>query len=202
MTDSATRPANPLRLRRLGGAVVGVALVAAVVLAVVGVVGIIAAMKAQELGKNTVGFVGGMDVPLIHKFEAGYKAGVKYVDALVDAVRRLTAERVEQRPPFAEAGLDDRVTVHELDYHDLPFADSSFDVVLFLEDSLPGQYRVSGFSQGKYSVQRDPRSGEEFVVQAGLGAAELVGASRSFRAERLQLDDLLQRALPQIYEGE
>ncbi len=42
-------------------------------------VGIIAAMKAQTDGKNTVGFVGGMDVPLIHKFEAGYKAGVKYV---------------------------------------------------------------------------------------------------------------------------
>ncbi len=41
-------------------------------------VGIIAAMKAQADGKKTVGFVGGMDVPLIHKFEAGYKAGVKY----------------------------------------------------------------------------------------------------------------------------
>ena len=26
---------------------------------------------------NTVGFVGGMDIPLIHKFEAGYTAGVK-----------------------------------------------------------------------------------------------------------------------------
>ena len=42
-------------------------------------VGVIAGMKAQADGKNTVGFVGGMDVPLIHKFEAGYKAGVKYV---------------------------------------------------------------------------------------------------------------------------
>ena len=41
-------------------------------------VGILAAMKAQKDGKNSVGFVGGMDVPLIHKFEAGYKAGVKY----------------------------------------------------------------------------------------------------------------------------
>lgn len=41
-------------------------------------VGIIAAMKARTDGKNTVGFVGGMDVPLIHKFEAGYMAGVKY----------------------------------------------------------------------------------------------------------------------------
>ena len=41
-------------------------------------VGIIAGMKAKADGKNTVGFVGGMDVPLIHKFEAGFKAGVQY----------------------------------------------------------------------------------------------------------------------------
>jgi basic membrane protein A len=41
-------------------------------------VGIIAAMKAKENGKKVVGFVGGMDMPLIHKFEAGYKAGVTY----------------------------------------------------------------------------------------------------------------------------
>ncbi|MHC2995719.1 MAG: BMP family ABC transporter substrate-binding protein [Candidatus Atribacteria bacterium] len=42
-------------------------------------VGIVAGMKAKEDGKDTVGFVGGMDVPLIHKFEAGFKAGVLYV---------------------------------------------------------------------------------------------------------------------------
>ena len=41
-------------------------------------VGIIAAMKAKANGKDTVGFVGGMETPLIHKFEAGYQAGVKY----------------------------------------------------------------------------------------------------------------------------
>jgi basic membrane protein A len=44
-------------------------------------VGIIAAMKATADGKKTVGFVGGMDVPLIHKFEAGYKAGIAYACA-------------------------------------------------------------------------------------------------------------------------
>jgi basic membrane protein A len=42
-------------------------------------VGIIAGMKVQEDGKDTVGFVGGMDIPLIHGFEAGYIAGVHYV---------------------------------------------------------------------------------------------------------------------------
>ena len=41
-------------------------------------VGIIAGMKAKADGKDTVGFIGGMDVPLIHKFEAGFKAGVEY----------------------------------------------------------------------------------------------------------------------------
>ncbi len=47
-------------------------------------VGIIAAMKTKADGKDTVGFVGGMDIPLIHKFEAGYKAGISYVDANVN----------------------------------------------------------------------------------------------------------------------
>ena len=42
-------------------------------------VGIIAAMKAQEDGKDTVGFVGGMAIELIKGFEAGYIAGVHYV---------------------------------------------------------------------------------------------------------------------------
>ncbi len=42
-------------------------------------VGIIAGLKAQEDGKDTVGFVGGMNIPLIHGFEAGYIAGVHYV---------------------------------------------------------------------------------------------------------------------------
>ncbi len=41
-------------------------------------VGVIAALKAHADGKDTVGFVGGMDIPLIHKFEAGYKAGVAH----------------------------------------------------------------------------------------------------------------------------
>jgi basic membrane protein A and related proteins len=39
-------------------------------------VGAIAALVGQS---KKVGFVGGMDVPLIQKFEAGYKAGVKHV---------------------------------------------------------------------------------------------------------------------------
>jgi basic membrane protein A len=40
---------------------------------------LVGAIAALVGGSKKVGFVGGMDVPLIQKFEAGYKAGVKYV---------------------------------------------------------------------------------------------------------------------------
>lgn len=53
-------------------------------------VGVAAALKAQAAGADTVGFIGGGDFPLIHKFEAGYAAGVHAVDpnmtVLVDYV--------------------------------------------------------------------------------------------------------------------
>jgi basic membrane protein A len=46
-------------------------------------VGALAAMKTRT---KTVGFVGGMDIPLIHKFEAGYIHGVKTQDPAVDVL--------------------------------------------------------------------------------------------------------------------
>ena len=39
---------------------------------------LVGALAAMVGGSKKVGFVGGMDVPLIWKFEAGYRAGVKY----------------------------------------------------------------------------------------------------------------------------
>jgi basic membrane protein A and related proteins len=43
-------------------------------------VGVAAALKAQNLGCKTVGFLGGQTGPLIGKFEAGYTAGVTQID--------------------------------------------------------------------------------------------------------------------------
>ena len=36
------------------------------------------ALKAAELGESTIGFVGGMDIPSINMFVAGYEAGAAY----------------------------------------------------------------------------------------------------------------------------
>lgn len=40
---------------------------------------LVGALAALVGGSKRVGFVGGMDIPLIHKFEAGYRAGVRHV---------------------------------------------------------------------------------------------------------------------------
>ena len=75
------------------------------------------------------------------------------------------------------------------------------DVLLFLEDSLPNRFRVAGFSQGKFTVERDATTGELFVRQASLGAAEIVAGSTVDKTAqagtaRMPLQSLLNRALP------
>jgi basic membrane protein A len=40
---------------------------------------LVGALAALVSKTHAVGFVGGMDIPLIHKFEAGYRAGAKHV---------------------------------------------------------------------------------------------------------------------------
>ena len=50
-------------------------------------VGMIAAMRSRVVnGKRVVGFIGGMDIPLIHKFEAGYTEGAKLIYPTIDVV--------------------------------------------------------------------------------------------------------------------
>jgi basic membrane protein A len=41
---------------------------------------LVGALAAMVSATGTIGFVGGMDIPLIHKFEAGYRAGALHVN--------------------------------------------------------------------------------------------------------------------------
>jgi basic membrane protein A len=50
-------------------------------------VGVLAAMNSQT---GTVGFVGGMDIPLISRFECGYKQGVAYQDSSMKVLANMT----------------------------------------------------------------------------------------------------------------
>ena len=55
-------------------------------------VGMIAAMKSKT---GTVGFVGGMDIPLIRKFHGGYEQGAKYVNSDINVLMNMTGTTPE-----------------------------------------------------------------------------------------------------------
>jgi hypothetical protein len=72
---------------------------------------------------------------------------------------------------------------------------SGEEVLLFLEPATPGAYQVAGFSQGKYRIERDPRSGKAYVEHVGPGGTELLAApgdpgaeERSATPRKLALD--------------
>ncbi|MFJ3227730.1 BMP family protein [Streptomyces sp. NPDC086783] len=54
----------------------------------------VAAAKATKT--NVVGFVGGVDVPLIHKFEAGYKQGVEDTNPKVKVLSQYLTQTAEE----------------------------------------------------------------------------------------------------------
>ncbi|MEU1119413.1 MULTISPECIES: BMP family ABC transporter substrate-binding protein [unclassified Streptomyces] len=54
----------------------------------------VAAAKTSKA--KHVGFVGGVDIPLIHKFEAGFVQGVKSVDPKIEIEKRYLTEKPEE----------------------------------------------------------------------------------------------------------
>jgi len=60
-------------------------------------VGAAAALKTK---KDNIGFIGGVDVPLIHKFEAGYEAGAKAVTPNI----KIQVKYLTQPPDFSGFG--------------------------------------------------------------------------------------------------
>ena len=48
------------------------------------------------------------------------------------------------------------------------------EVVLFLEAYQPGNYHVTGFSQGKFEIERDPNTGAPFVRRPEIDGLELM----------------------------
>ena len=73
------------------------------------------------------------------------------------------------------------------------------EVLLFLEPFDGTSFQVAGFSQGKYTVERDPDTGEPFVRGPSLDDVELIGAEGEtpLRLETgiMSLESFIDRAL-------
>ena len=77
------------------------------------------------------------------------------------------------------------------------------EVLLFLEPSLPGRHRVAGFSQGKFEIITDERTGERWALRPTLLGVETAGG-RSGSADtalRLPLRRVLEQAGLAVEEG-
>ncbi|HXV12571.1 MAG TPA: hypothetical protein VEC56_00060 [Candidatus Krumholzibacteria bacterium] len=75
------------------------------------------------------------------------------------------------------------------------------EVLLFLEPSVPGAFQVAGFSQGKYMIERDARTGKAFVKHAlppdmGEGKAPATDGTSAKAAERVTLEQFIDDVLP------
>jgi hypothetical protein len=50
------------------------------------------------------------------------------------------------------------------------------EVLLFLEPNAAGTFSVAGFSQGRFDIVRDAKTGKAFVAGADLEGVEVIGA--------------------------
>ena len=74
------------------------------------------------------------------------------------------------------------------------------EVVLFLEP-YEGKFAVSGFSQGKFNVKRDEKTGKAYIERPEMDGVQLLGAPSKdgsvmpTKLESMQLDDFINHAL-------
>jgi len=76
------------------------------------------------------------------------------------------------------------------------------EVLLFLEpagSAVPGAYQITGFSQGKYAIERDARTGRPYVHQAMpadvSNAPATTSGKTSSPSQRVALDQFLGQVL-------
>ncbi len=68
----------------------------------------VGALASMVSATGAIGFVGGMDIPLIHKFEAGYSAGAQYINPEIDVIVNyagVTGEAFKNPAKGKELGL-------------------------------------------------------------------------------------------------
>jgi hypothetical protein len=85
--------------------------------------------------------------------------------------------------------------------HGAPSWERGEEVVLFLEPIDAANYRVSGLSQGKFKVERDPVTGDAFITYPMMDDAEVLGApsaggdGHAHRSAKMPLSKFIDDAL-------
>ncbi len=73
------------------------------------------------------------------------------------------------------------------------------EVLLFAEPDDAGSYRVSGFSQGRFMIERHPDTGEPFILAPRQDGVQILGApavrDNRFPQDGIPLDEFVSHAL-------
>lgn len=106
-------------------------------------VGAIAALKSKT---GNIGFIGGVKVPLIQKFEAGYIAGAKQINP------KITVQSTYISLPPDFSGFNDPAKGHEAA---LGMFQNGADVIYSAAGGTGGGAHKAAFEQGKWSIGVD-----------------------------------------------
>jgi hypothetical protein len=85
--------------------------------------------------------------------------------------------------------------------HGSPRWETGEEVLLFAEPRKAGDFQVTGFSQGKLKILRDPKTGQAYVRAQVEGGAELLAAppgqqtATASGAEMVPVDEFVEHAL-------
>jgi hypothetical protein len=75
------------------------------------------------------------------------------------------------------------------------------EVLVFLEPYTNGTFQVSGFSQGRFNIVRDPRTNQMYIERPSQDGVEFVGGAtpdelrRASRVEKMPLERFINQAL-------
>ena len=105
---------------------------------------LVGALAARKSESGTIGFVGGMDVPLIHKFYCGYAQGAKSVNPDIKLIENYTGT--------TPAAWNDPVTAGELA---TAASDAGADVIFAAAGGSGLGVLQTMADQGKYSIGVD-----------------------------------------------
>jgi len=95
-------------------------------------------------------------------------------------------------------GVADKIRMH---VHGALSWRTGEEVVVFLDRLDSGAYRVTGFSQGKFNIERDPATGDAFITRPMLEDTDVLTApARDGRGPdmvpaRMPLDEFINQAL-------
>ncbi|MGX9918391.1 BMP family lipoprotein [Streptomyces sp. NPDC002248] len=108
----------------------------------------VAAAKATK--KKHVGFIGGVDVPLIHKFGAGFKAGVASVDPKIEVEEQYLTEKAEDGG-FSSPNLGKEAAKGQLDKGaDVLYAAAGLSGQGVIEEAAAAKKWVIGVDSDQY----------------------------------------------------